>query len=191
MKRIVLLAWAKTDWEAQGRLTGNIDLSLNAEGQQQALNDAEVLAAQFAPAAVFCGPEDAARQTASTVARRCDLRVHKRQELHEVDLGHWEGLTETEFRERFPKAYRQWREDPVTVCPPEGETLVAAAARLGRALAKALRRSGEGDVIVVCGPLAAVVLRLHREKQPLGRFWECLEERRRWVAIELPAEGNA
>lgn len=185
MSQIVLLRWGATEWDAQGRIVGHTDLPLSAAGARQVAVDASELAA-FRPTAVYSGIEEAARQTASAVARPHRLRVRKRVELCEVNLGHWEGLTDEQFRERFPRVYRQWYDEPSAVCPPEGESIVDASERLHSALKRALRRAGDGDVFVVTGPLAGAILRLRLTHQPLDGIWKVLEDGRRWHALPRP-----
>jgi broad specificity phosphatase PhoE len=187
--RIVLIAWGRTAWDAQQRLVGDTDVPLSDEGRVEAEQIARAVAGQ-AIVAVFCGPEDAARQTADAIGKATGRKVRVKEELHEIDLGHWEGLTEAEFRERFPSVYRQWKEDPTTVRPPEGESLDEAAARLEAGLAKLLRRRRQTNVAIVTGPFAAATLSLRLESASLSRFWERVEERRSWIALPMPGPAR-
>jgi len=182
----ILVAWGQTDWEAQGRLTGDLDLSLSAAGEAQVGRDASELLV-FGPAQVFSGPEEAARRTAAVIARGLHVRPRRHKDLHEIDLGHWEGLTPEHFEDRYPSVWRQWQDDPTSVNPPEGEPLVEAAARLGRALARIVRKAGDENAIIVTGPLAMHVLWLIVEGRPLATLWERTAKARRWIALERPA----
>src|SRR5262249_37670517 len=112
-------------------------------------------------------------------------------DLHEVKLGHWAGLTDAEFRERFPSVYRQWKDDPTTVEPPEGESLDAAATRLEAALARVIRRRRQSCVAVVTGPVAVATLSLRLESAPLTRFWERVEDGRAWRVLPMPVAARS
>jgi broad specificity phosphatase PhoE len=181
--KVILVPWGRTDWEEHGRLTGHIDLPVSAEGRTLVQQDAESLAGHN-PGALLCGPDEAARETAELLGRRFNLKPRNTDDLYEVDLGHWAGLTDEQFRERFPKVYRQWRDEPTSVNPPGGETLEQAADRLEAGLRKALRNRRKGTIVVVTGPFAAVLLWLRQEKAPLSDFWERVEQHRRWIVID-------
>src|SRR4029434_197394 len=98
-------------------------------GHRQALAVGQSLAAN-SPSIVICGPEEATRQTASIVAHEVNVKFRAYEDLRELNIGHWSGLTDEDFRERFGKVYRQWRSDPLSVAPPEGESIREAGVRL-------------------------------------------------------------
>src|SRR5881396_683951 len=104
MSRIILIHAGQTDWHAQGRLAGDTDLPLNELGHRQAIADAQAIVDQHA-SVVRCGPEQATRQTASIIAHELHLKFRTADDLKEVDLGVWEGLTLEDFKERFAKVY--------------------------------------------------------------------------------------
>lgn len=171
MTRLILIPTAQTDWQAQGRLVGDADLPLNEVGHRQAIADGQAIAA-FKPTVLRSGPEQAARQTASFIAHELHLRSRPVKELRELDLGHWEGLTLDDFSERFAKVHRQWREDPQSIEPPEGETIPAAAARLTEAIARISQRCPGEVVVLIVGPFASAILRCELEDHSYERFWD-------------------
>ena len=78
--------------------------------------------------------------------------------LQNLDHGLWQGMLVSDVKTKQPKVYRQWQEQPETVCPPQGETLCTAKQRVQAALAKLLKKhKADGLVaIVVPEPLASV-----------------------------------
>lgn len=190
MNRLILIPTAQTDWQAQGRLVGDADLPLNEVGHRQAIADGQALAV-LKPALIRSGPEQAARQTASFIAHELRLRSRPVTELRELDLGHWEGLTLDDFSERFTKIYRQWREDPRSVEPPEGETIPAAAARLGDAVRRIVKRHPDQVVALVVGPFANAILRCEFEDHSYQRFWAYMEDEERLHCLGLPSDSVA
>ena len=185
MTRLILIATAQTDWRVQNRLAGDTDLPLNQTGHEQAVADGGALAA-LAPTICRSGPEQATKQTAGIIAHELGIRFRTVKELREVDLGHWEGLTIDEFRERFPKVHRQWRAEPTTVEPPEGESIPSAASRLATGLTKILKRHPNEVLAVVVGPLAHAILRCRLQDRNYEKFWEYADsdERRCELTIE-------
>jgi len=174
MTRLILIRAAQTDWQAQGRLVGDTDLTLNAVGRQQAAADRRAVAETGAQG-IHCGTEEATRQTAAIVAEALGLKPKASKDFREMNLGHWEGLTVEDFRERFAKVYRQWRSDPLSVEPPEGESVLAVAARQEKGLEKILRRNGGATLVLVLGGFAYAVARCHFEDGGYIHFWDYVD----------------
>ena len=176
MSEIILIAWAKTDWAEQGRLIGRTDLPLNESGRAAATAIAEQLDAA-PPDAIKSGPEEEARETARIIAKRFRLRLSRPiKELAEINLGLWSGLTEAELQQRFTGAHEQWRENPEAICPPEGETIGDALARLNRAVERMAHKQAAGRLGMVVGPMAAAALRCHLSDKSFDHFWRYYDE---------------
>ena len=195
MAKLILIPAAQTEWRAQGRFSGDADLPLNEIGHRQAMTDAEVVT-ELHPATIVCGPEQATRQTASIIAHELHLRTRSEKDLRELDLGHWEGLTTEDFQDRFGKVYRQWRQEPMSVEPPEGEAVAEAAKRLTERVRKIVKRH-EGEVIaLVLGQFAVAILRCELDDRSYERFWDHVDGDERchafdWVESEAgPLTGG-
>jgi broad specificity phosphatase PhoE len=189
MTRLILIPTAQTDWQAQGRLVGDADLPLNEVGHRQAIADGQALSTTT-PTLIRSGPEQATKQTASFIAHELHLRSRPVKELRELDLGHWEGLTVEDFSERFPKVYRQWRDDPQSIEPPEGETIFEAAARLRAGVERLTKRHAEDVLAMVVGPFAVAILRCELEDHSYEHFWEYVESDERQHEVNMQAAGG-
>ncbi len=121
-----LVRHGATEWTATGQHTGRTDVALTDAGRREA-------AALFRPldrqpfAAAFTSPLGRARETAR-IAGFADAVVV--DDLREWDYGVFEGRTTPEIREEIP-GWSVWS-DPI----PEGESLVAVAARAAAVLAR-------------------------------------------------------
>lgn len=188
MARLILIPAAQTDWRAQGRLSGDADLPLNEVGHRQAMADAQSIA-EAHPVAIYCGPEQATRQTASIIAHELRLRARNAKELRELDLGHWEGLTQDDLQDRFSKVYRQWRQEPMSVEPPEGETVPSAASRISARVRKMVERHPGETIALVLGQFAFAILRCELEDRSYDLFWSYVDGEERCHFLEL-AEGE-
>lgn len=175
MTRLLLLPSGLTDWHEQHRIAGDTDLPLSAAGVGQANAHGPALA-PFNPTAVYSGSEEAARQTASLIAKSLGLRARAIAGLKEVSLGHWQGLSHEEFEERFERIDKVWQSEPLAVTPPEGESLQEAESRLAAALLKIVKRKPEETLAIVLGPLACAVIRCRFAADGYERFWEMVEE---------------
>lgn len=188
MTKLILIPAAQTDWRAQGRLTGDTDLPLNEYGHRQAVACGEAIA-DLHPAAVHSGPEKATKQTATIIAHELSLKVRAAKDLREMDLGHWEGLTQEEFRERFAKVHRQWRSDPTSVEPPEGEAVTQVAERLAKSIQRIVKRHADQAVALTLGQFAYAIVRCRFDDGSYRRFWEYVDGEAGWHAVEVSQEG--
>ena len=98
------------------------------------------------------------------------MKVKTLDTLQNLDHGLWQGMLVNDVKTKQPKVYRQWQDQPETVCPPQGETVVDAEERLQAAIAKLTKKyRTEGLVAVVLPEPAASVLRHVLRHDELGR----------------------
>ena len=117
---------------------------------------------------VYSGPEQAAVETARVIARQCGGKSKAVEDLAEVDVGLWDGLAAESLKRSSPKAYKSWRDDPASICPPEGEDLKEAQDRLREGFGKLSKKHGDRSIAVVLGPLAFAITRCIVESGDLG-----------------------
>jgi broad specificity phosphatase PhoE len=190
MVKLILIPAAQTEWHAQGRLAGRADLPLNEVGHGQAMADAQVVA-EFHPVVFHNGPEQATRQTASVIAHELHLRSRSEKDLRELDLGHWEGLTNEDFQDRFGRVYRQWRQEPMSVEPPEGEAVSDAAVRLTDRIRKILKRHADEAVALVLGQFAVAIVCCELKERSYDRFWDYVDGEERCHAFDVDEREEA
>jgi broad specificity phosphatase PhoE len=131
------------------RLQGRrIDLGLSAVGLEQAARTAEFLAGQGVEA-VFASPLVRARQTAEQIARRIGAAVSIVEELTEIDVGDWEGLSWAEIERRAPEPYRLFMADAGVHPYLGGENMAAVQARTAPAIAELLKSNLGRRIAVV------------------------------------------
>jgi broad specificity phosphatase PhoE len=125
------LRHGETDWNAQGRSQGNIDIPLNAAGIAQAHAVAALLTGRGI-ASIVSSPLSRAYDTAQIVAAPLALPVQIEDELREVSFGVHEGTIMGDA----------WFGDWIAgIATPEGaEPFAALRARASRGLAAALAR---------------------------------------------------
>ncbi|MCB9855131.1 MAG: histidine phosphatase family protein [Phycisphaerales bacterium] len=174
MSNLILVKAGQTEWQAQGRLVGDTDLRLNEAGHRQAAALAAAMA-DMKPSIVHCGKDEPSRETAEIIGNELNLKVKSSDALREMDLGHWEGLTIEQFRERFGKVYKQWRNDPLAVESPNGESVAAVIARMKKAIGKIVKKSGDRPVALVVGGYAFAALRCSFLDGEFAEFWKYLE----------------
>jgi broad specificity phosphatase PhoE len=191
MVQIVLIRPGSTDYDAQRRIQGNLDVPLNSAGTDEVARMVEELRAANLAIDVVYAPEcQPALQTAKIIADALGVKFRVLEQMENVNLGLWQGMLIDEARVKQPKVYRQWQEQPEHVCPPEGEMLGEADQRVHAAMTRILKRHKEGTIaIVVSEPLATLVRRFvdHGE---LGDLWKAIAQRHGcWQVLETKPEA--
>lgn len=134
--RILAVRHGETAWNVDTRLQGQIDISLNATGQEQARRLAESLADEGLDA-IVCSDLVRARDTAQAVADRTGLPLRADAGLRERHFGIFQGHTYAEVERLWPEESARWRRREPEFGAEGGETLqgfydrcVATVARL-------------------------------------------------------------
>lgn len=173
--RLLLVRSGATEWVDSGRIQGATDLPMSDAGRAgvlAALDSVEVPAL----ATILTSPDEACTATADVISERSGTRAKKCSGLHEVDLGLWEGLLQTDVLERYPKAFGQWRQDPSGIAPPDGETIAESESRIFAALAKAVEKTGPGPIAVVVRPIAWAIIRRRLLSESPSNVWDVYKE---------------
>lgn len=157
MTQIALIRPGASDYDAQGRIQGNLKIPLNEDGHQEV----GMLAAQLRDQGlevIYAAASEPAIETAELLARQTGTKVKRLDSLRNVNLGLWEGCSIDEVRRKHPKVYRQWEEKAENVCPPQGETFGEARGRIEPILQKLLKKHRNKKIgLVVPQPLFDVI----------------------------------
>ncbi|HYZ32490.1 MAG TPA: histidine phosphatase family protein [Crenalkalicoccus sp.] len=166
------LRHGETDWNAEGRSQGNVDIPLNAVGRAQAERAARTMADKGI-ATIVSSNLSRARHTAEAVARVTGLSVTLDEGLREVAFGEQEGQPMGDW-------YDDWIRGGYT--PPGGETFSALLSRAVAAINRATARPA--PVLVVSHGALFRALRLAFGHEPNVRTPNALPI---WCA---PPEGE-
>src|SRR5712691_3796041 len=98
--RVYLIRHGQSVWNAEGRFQGQADSVLSDLGRTQAARLSDALA-DVPLEAVYSSPLSRARLMAEAIAAPHRLSVVPVDDLREIGLGVWEGLTEAEIVGRF------------------------------------------------------------------------------------------
>jgi broad specificity phosphatase PhoE len=148
MTRLLLVRHGQSEWNAAGRIQGQIDIQLDETGRQQAQLIADRLAAEPV-AAIYSSPLQRAKATAETIADRFNLPVQLDPRLMEYDFGVISGSTWNDVVEKHPEFASRWLEDPWAVPVADSEGRVNFAARVMSAIQDIIARHPVGQVVVV------------------------------------------
>ncbi len=189
--RVLLVRSGPTDWDDAGRLQGETDLPLSDCGKEAfAARVAEIArqADDHHVEAVLHGPDECSSQSARMLGAQLHARPRQVEDFREMDLGLWEGRRESELLEKHPTVYRQWRQDPTAVTPPDGDTLPDTELRVLRALRKQLEKSGKTGVAIVLRPVAFGIVRCWLADRALDEMWDVVNEAPEGEWFVIPRE---
>jgi broad specificity phosphatase PhoE len=181
-----LVRHGESTWNSERRFQGTLDAPLSARGRAQA----SALAAGLGDTrfdALYTSPLSRARETAAACGARLGLEAVLLEELREIHLGGWEGLTLDDVQAREGDYYRRWLEAPVDHPAPGGEPMPGLATRVRAALDRLSAVHPEGRVLVVAhGGVIASALCGWLDR-PLNAIWTFRLANASITRVELPA----
>jgi broad specificity phosphatase PhoE len=136
-----------------------INPSLSESGQKQAQALAGFLETNSSIHHVYCSPMIRAKETAQAVCERFGLIPQEVPDIHECDVGLWEGKSWDIIMEESPEAYRAFIEDPYLNRYEGGESYGDVYDRCEPALKSLLERhTGETIAVVAHNVINRVYL---------------------------------
>ena len=156
MTTIYLARHGESDWNAANRFQGLSDRPLTELGRRQAEALADELATTASPSAIYSSPLRRAFETAAIVGTRTGLEPRPVDDLREVDVGGWAGLSRSDVESRFPEAFRRWLDGGEGW--EDGESYADMSARVLAALTGVAESHPGAEVLVVShgGPIRAI-----------------------------------
>lgn len=146
-RKLYLARHGETIYGTEIRYIGRTDVELSDNGKQQAQRLADDLK-DVNLAGVYSSPLKRCIQTARIATAGQGIEPVIVDELAEVDLGDWEGLTQEEIKEKWPHIFTNRRKNMAEFAPPGGETWGNVQKRAVTAIEKILQTAPEGPVFI-------------------------------------------
>jgi broad specificity phosphatase PhoE len=143
---LFLIRHGQSEGNVTGRLQGWQDTALTPLGERQAARAALVLShflqrAGASLTALYSSPLQRAARTAAAIGQATDCPVEYDPGLREMQFGRVEGLTDAEWKARFPDLLPAWRDlHNLDFGWPEGETRRAFYGRITASIDAILAR---------------------------------------------------
>ncbi len=112
--RLIFVRHGLSSFNREGRIQGRNDLStLTKEGQLQAEAAGKTISS-IPIDAIYSSPLQRASETTKIIIKQheSDLEAIYTDELLEVDLGPWSGLTKSEIKNNYPEELATWQKEP-------------------------------------------------------------------------------
>lgn len=139
MTEILLIRHGETDWNAEKRLQGHLDVPLNEQGRRQAAALGRALREEHLDA-VIASDLSRAKETAQAVAVARDVPLHIDPDLRERCYGAFEGLLYDEISARYPEAYAAWKARDIDARFPEGVNVAETMREFSERVVGAVKR---------------------------------------------------
>ncbi|HRF31396.1 MAG: histidine phosphatase family protein [Azonexus sp.] len=160
--RICLVRHGETEWNAERRIQGQIDIGLNATGCRQAVAAGRWLK-QADIAALYSSDLKRAWTTALAIGAEIGLAPVPAPEMRERRYGVFEGLTYDEARMKHPAGYAAFEGRNADYDFENGESLRAMFERVtGKLQAIAAAHPGRNVVVVLHGGVLDIINRFVR-----------------------------
>ena len=157
MLRLLVVRHGQTDFNAQRRYQGAIDVGLNAAGIRQAEALARRLQADKIDA-IVSSPLERALQTARIIAQAVPRDVQVMEHFRERSVGVYEGLTSEEVKAKYPDLWGQHLTRQMNQAPPGGETMLEVGCRVLEGLGQLKQRHSNETVLLVAHAFVARVI---------------------------------
>ena len=162
LTRICLVRHGETEWNAERRIQGQIDIGLNAAGLRQAEAAGRWLKAAGI-SALYASDLKRAWATGQAIGQAVGVQPVPVPELRERRYGIIEGFTYAEAESRYPDGYAAFEGRNADYAFEHGESLKVMYERVtGKLKELAQRHLGESIVVVVHGGVLDVINRFVR-----------------------------
>lgn len=170
MLRIYLIRHGETEWNKEGRLQGNSDVKLSAEGIHQAqLLTKYLFFHKFD--AIYSSDLSRAVDTAEILGAKFNLPVTTTPQLREINFGDWEGESISNLAKEHPKSFGRFFTAPERCHPPNGETFLEAQARVMNVIRNIISEHDNQNVLIVAhGAVNRLILGAALD-MPIHKMW--------------------
>lgn len=188
--RLYLIRHGEVEGHQQPRYNGQADVSLTPLGEAQ-FGLLRTRLEKKPLAAVYTSDLQRCRFGADLLGRDRNLVPVVRSELRELNIGHWEGLSWEDIRQRYPGEWRARLKDIVHYQVPGGESLQQLSERILPVIREIVARHlGEAVVLVAHGGVNRVIL-LDAIGAPFDRLFSLEQDFGCLNIIDYYADGPA
>lgn len=148
MLTLYITRHGETEWNKEKRMQGWLDSNLTEDGKNSALLLGERLK-DIEFTAVFSSPSGRTKTTTALIKGNRDIPIHYDDDLKEMNLGQWEGQTQSSIFEMHPNDYEDFWYTPHLFTPIGGEHFEETKARALKALNAIQNEYADGNVLIV------------------------------------------
>jgi len=139
------------------RFIGRTELPLTPHGKEQITSLGKVLAGHSFDR-LICSPLSRCQESGEILSRTLGTTIETENDISEIDLGAWEGLTVAEVKSEFPEEYEKRGENLAGYRPRDGESFSDLHDRVWPALLRVIEATTSASAVVAHAGVNRVLL---------------------------------
>lgn len=168
--RLFITRHGETCWNLEGRVQGSKNSNLTDKGVMQAKQLGKHL--QDTPIdIIYTSTSGRAIHTSEVIRGERDLEIISLEDLKEMNMGIWEGLTFTTIREKYGKMHETFWNAPHELTEYPGETFEALEKRVMTTLQRIIEDNEGKSVLIVAHGIVLNVIMGYFDGRPLARLF--------------------
>jgi phosphoserine phosphatase len=137
---------------------------------------ADWIARFWQPTIVYTSPLKRCIDTATAIAKQCQVSVESLASLNDFNYGEWQWQTHDAIAAECPVLYHRWRTTPHLMRFPKGESLQELVARAADAFRFAIEKHPAETIVMVTHDSVNRALLLQVLDQPLSAYWKLAQD---------------
>ncbi|TVX91863.1 histidine phosphatase family protein [Paenibacillus agilis] len=168
---VYIVRHGQTEWNVEHRLQGHQDSPLTEFGVRQAEWLGESMANE-AIDRVYSSSSGRAHRTAEIIRGSRSIDIIDTDDFKEIGLGSWEGISQTEAKERFPEQFDHFWKDPAQFQVDNSETFQQVSDRAVRKLNEIVSEHRGKSIVIVTHTVVVKVLMAYFEGRAMNKLWD-------------------
>lgn len=162
MATLIYIRHGQSVFNSSGRFTGQLDVSLDETGVDQASLAAEYILAHFKVDGIFSSDLQRAYNTAKPISDALGIEICTMKSLRELDVGSWTGEYIEDVKTKYTQAFRSYMASPGTFVFKGGESYSDFADRAVNSALEIAEETKDGLAVVAThgGLIRALVSRI-------------------------------
>ena len=189
MTVLYLIRHGETDWNKEGKYTGQTDIPLNEIGRQQVREAANALKIHN-PKVIYTSDLIRAVETAQLIAKELHIPIIQDKRLREINQGEWEGLHISEIHSRYGNQFISHRDNPLIVSAPNGESIAEVKTRVIDFLNEITVKHPSEQIVISSHGLVLGIIRTIAMDIPINKVFEFIPENAKIYQMEIQANNE-
>lgn len=170
MTTVLIVRHGETEHNKGGIMQGHLDVELNDTGREQARKLSLWLASRYQINHIYSSPLARARVTADFVAEGQSCHLTTVDDLKEIKIGLWQGLTSAQAAQAHPEVWQKLQEDNLYTRRPEGESYWDLYQRVSSSLMSIVEPHNDSAICIVTHGGCVRSMLDYAMSAPLGTF---------------------
>lgn len=160
----------ETEWNVEKRMQGRKNSNLTETGILQAKQLGKRMK-DMQLDVIYSSPSGRAMHTAQLIKGDRDIPIVADEHLYEIDMGVWEGHTQVELQEKYPKEFHLFWNAPHQYESKSGESFYDARTRMLNGLEYILKKHEGESVLIVSHAITSLLMMGYFEQRLIENIW--------------------